>query len=376
MNKSLSQTQFGQNAAEYLTSKPHAQGQSLERMVALAAPQPDWHVLDVATGAGHTAYAFAPHVARVVGDRHHRRDARAGARRGGETQARQRARRPRQGRGAAVRGRELRSRHLPHRAASLRQHRGVSRRDPPRAQAGRHLRAGRQRGAGGQRRRLRQCVRALPRSEPPARLDHRGMARRRSRSTASASRTRRSCPRRWTSPTGPAATTPTCSAFLRAMLHETTPAVKAFLMRRATAATSRSGCARRCSSPSRPEPIRGPDMRPILFVAAVVDSQASQRAMPRRSGPAAGRWRPGHRSRATSRPAASGRAACGGARSGGARRQHRTDGPGGGPLAPGPAGSVGTGPTLHRRRSCRPRAAWRRRSGRSVKSTAARASAA
>jgi ubiquinone/menaquinone biosynthesis C-methylase UbiE len=65
MTKSLSQAQFGRNAAEYLTSKPHAQGQSLERMVALAGPQPHWHVLDVATGAGHTAYAFAPHVARV-----------------------------------------------------------------------------------------------------------------------------------------------------------------------------------------------------------------------------------------------------------------------------------------------------------------------
>jgi ubiquinone/menaquinone biosynthesis C-methylase UbiE len=63
--QSLSQTQFGRNAAEYLTSKPHAQGRSLDRLVALAAPQPDWHVLDVATGAGHTAYAFAPHVARV-----------------------------------------------------------------------------------------------------------------------------------------------------------------------------------------------------------------------------------------------------------------------------------------------------------------------
>jgi len=63
--QSLSQTQFGRNAAEYLTSKPHAQGRSLDRMVALAAPQPHWHVLDVATGAGHTAYAFAPHVARV-----------------------------------------------------------------------------------------------------------------------------------------------------------------------------------------------------------------------------------------------------------------------------------------------------------------------
>ena len=34
-------------------------------MVALTAPQKDWRVLDVATGGGHVAYAFAPHVARV-----------------------------------------------------------------------------------------------------------------------------------------------------------------------------------------------------------------------------------------------------------------------------------------------------------------------
>ena len=65
MTKSLSQEQFGAHAQGYLTSKPHAQGKSLDRMVALARPQPDWRALDVATGAGHTAYAFAPHVARV-----------------------------------------------------------------------------------------------------------------------------------------------------------------------------------------------------------------------------------------------------------------------------------------------------------------------
>jgi ubiquinone/menaquinone biosynthesis C-methylase UbiE len=62
--RSLAQAQFGENAAAYLASKPHAQGKSLERLVALVRPQPHWHVLDVATGAGHTAYAFAPHVAR------------------------------------------------------------------------------------------------------------------------------------------------------------------------------------------------------------------------------------------------------------------------------------------------------------------------
>lgn len=65
MNKSLVQEQFGKTAASYLTSAPHALGKSLERLVALTSPQKDWHVLDVATGGGHVAYAFAPHVARV-----------------------------------------------------------------------------------------------------------------------------------------------------------------------------------------------------------------------------------------------------------------------------------------------------------------------
>jgi len=65
MNKTLVQQQFGKTAASYLTSKPHALGKSLERMVALTAPKPDWRMLDVATGGGHVAYAFAPHVARV-----------------------------------------------------------------------------------------------------------------------------------------------------------------------------------------------------------------------------------------------------------------------------------------------------------------------
>ena len=65
MAKSVVQQQFGATAAHYLTSKPHAQGQSLARLVERLRPQPDWQVLDVATGAGHTAYAFAPHVAWV-----------------------------------------------------------------------------------------------------------------------------------------------------------------------------------------------------------------------------------------------------------------------------------------------------------------------
>jgi ubiquinone/menaquinone biosynthesis C-methylase UbiE len=65
MARSLSQEQFGKTAAHYLTSKPHAKGKSLERLVELTSPQKGWRVLDVATGGGHVAYTFSPHVARV-----------------------------------------------------------------------------------------------------------------------------------------------------------------------------------------------------------------------------------------------------------------------------------------------------------------------
>jgi ubiquinone/menaquinone biosynthesis C-methylase UbiE len=65
MSKTLVQEQFGKTAASYLTSTPHALGKSLERLVALTSPQKNWHALDVATGGGHVAYAFAPHVARI-----------------------------------------------------------------------------------------------------------------------------------------------------------------------------------------------------------------------------------------------------------------------------------------------------------------------
>lgn len=66
MSKNLVQQQFGANAANYLTSTVHAKGASLARLVELVRPGPEWTALDVATGAGHTAAAFAPHVARVV----------------------------------------------------------------------------------------------------------------------------------------------------------------------------------------------------------------------------------------------------------------------------------------------------------------------
>jgi ubiquinone/menaquinone biosynthesis C-methylase UbiE len=64
--KSLVQSQFGAHAAAYVTSPVHATGASLGRLVALVQPQCHWHGLDIATAAGHTALAFAPHVAHVT----------------------------------------------------------------------------------------------------------------------------------------------------------------------------------------------------------------------------------------------------------------------------------------------------------------------
>ncbi|MGC9348435.1 MAG: class I SAM-dependent methyltransferase [Anaerolineae bacterium] len=64
--ETLAQQRFGQHAQAYVTSAPHAQGEDLDRLLALAQPQADWRVLDVATGGGHTALKFAPYVAHVT----------------------------------------------------------------------------------------------------------------------------------------------------------------------------------------------------------------------------------------------------------------------------------------------------------------------
>ena len=64
--RALVRRQFGPNAANYATSQVHAAGSSLQRLVELLAPRPDWRALDIATAAGHTAFALAPHVAEVV----------------------------------------------------------------------------------------------------------------------------------------------------------------------------------------------------------------------------------------------------------------------------------------------------------------------
>jgi len=62
----LVKKQFGAHARAYVSSPVHARGESLTRLVDLTKPQRAWLVLDVSTGAGHTALAFAPRVARVI----------------------------------------------------------------------------------------------------------------------------------------------------------------------------------------------------------------------------------------------------------------------------------------------------------------------
>ena len=64
--KARAQAQFGASADAYATSSIHAKGESLALLVELVKPQADWQALDVGAGAGHTALAFAPHVAHVI----------------------------------------------------------------------------------------------------------------------------------------------------------------------------------------------------------------------------------------------------------------------------------------------------------------------
>lgn len=58
--------QYGSVGNAYVTSSGHAKGNDLARMVELATPAPGARMLDIATGGGHVARAFAPHVASIV----------------------------------------------------------------------------------------------------------------------------------------------------------------------------------------------------------------------------------------------------------------------------------------------------------------------
>lgn len=65
-SKSKVQFQFGTSASAYANSQVHSRGESLALLVRLVNPQHNWLVLDVAAGAGHTAFIFAPYVKRVI----------------------------------------------------------------------------------------------------------------------------------------------------------------------------------------------------------------------------------------------------------------------------------------------------------------------
>ena len=58
--------QYGAVGDAYVRSVGHATGPDLARMVEVARPSPTDRLLDLATGGGHVARVFAPHVASVV----------------------------------------------------------------------------------------------------------------------------------------------------------------------------------------------------------------------------------------------------------------------------------------------------------------------
>ena len=60
------QSQFGAAAGAYTVSVGHSDPALLQVVIDLARPRAGDEVLDIATGAGHTAMALAPHVSRVT----------------------------------------------------------------------------------------------------------------------------------------------------------------------------------------------------------------------------------------------------------------------------------------------------------------------
>lgn len=65
--KASVQRQFNQVAANYSTSSVHARGRDLEAMVQTIPLTGQEIVIDAGCGTGHTALAFARHVAQVIG---------------------------------------------------------------------------------------------------------------------------------------------------------------------------------------------------------------------------------------------------------------------------------------------------------------------
>jgi ubiquinone/menaquinone biosynthesis C-methylase UbiE len=65
-SKAHSRERFSQFAQGYINSPTHAQGDDLDRLLEVAAPQSNWLACDIATGGGHTALKIAPHVRRMI----------------------------------------------------------------------------------------------------------------------------------------------------------------------------------------------------------------------------------------------------------------------------------------------------------------------
>ena len=64
--KRRAQARFGAAANRYVRDRIHVEGDELGRLIELAHVTGGERVLDVATGGGHTALAFAPHIREVV----------------------------------------------------------------------------------------------------------------------------------------------------------------------------------------------------------------------------------------------------------------------------------------------------------------------
>lgn len=58
--------QFGQSAQSYVESKQHKDGNDLQKLVGMASITGKEELLDIATGGGHTANAFASRVRSVT----------------------------------------------------------------------------------------------------------------------------------------------------------------------------------------------------------------------------------------------------------------------------------------------------------------------
>ncbi len=65
-HKERVRSQFGQTAADYVSSPGHRSGRDLDQIVELARTTGTEDALDIATGGGHTALAMAPHVKSIT----------------------------------------------------------------------------------------------------------------------------------------------------------------------------------------------------------------------------------------------------------------------------------------------------------------------